>query len=72
MTELNRHDAAIRLLAQGFATRFAEELAGDERVHDIMMEVAEALIERDIPIVRDEDKTDLAVELMMNVTVKVV
>jgi hypothetical protein len=66
---LNRHDEAIRLLAKGFADNFAEEIAGDERVHDLMMTLAEEFVARNIPIVSEDSQIDMACELIMNVTV---
>ena len=60
---------AIRLLAQGFSTRFAEEIAGDERMHELMMVMASEFVERNIPIVKEDDQLDVAAELLMNVTV---
>ena len=67
---LNKRDEAIRLLAQGFSGEFAEFMAGDERVHDLMRELASEFIEENIPIVDEEAATDVACELMMNVTVR--
>ena len=66
---LNKYDEAVRLMAQGFADRFAEEIAGDERVHDLMMELASEFVEREMPIVSEDSQTDVAMELIMNVTV---
>lgn len=66
---LNKYDEAIRKMAQGFADRFAEEIAGDERVHDLMMDLASEFVEREIPIVSEDSQTDLACELIMNVTI---
>jgi len=66
---LNRYDEAIRLLANGFADNFAEEVAGDERVHELMMTLAEEFVERNIPIVSEDSQIDMAAELIMNVTV---
>ena len=61
---------AIRLLAQGFSTQFAEEIAGDERVHELMMDLASEFVEKNIPIIKEEDQIDVAAELLMNVTVR--
>jgi len=66
---LNRHDEAIRLLAKGFADNFAEDVAGDERIHELMMTLAEEFVERNIPIVSEESQIDMAAELIMNITV---
>ena len=69
-TKLNHHDNAIRLLADGFSQQFCEEVAGDERFHDLLMELAEEFVAREIPIVSDDDETDVAYELMMRVTTR--
>ena len=66
---MNYHDEAVRRLATGFSSEFAEFCAGDERVHDLMMELAEQFVGENIPIVKEEDATDVAVELIMGVTV---
>ena len=69
---MNKHDEAIRNLANGFSSQFAEEVAGDERFHDLLMELAEKFVETNIPIVAEDDKTDCAYELFMRVTTRVV
>jgi hypothetical protein len=72
MSQLNRRDESIRLLANGFSNQFAEEVAGDERFHDLLMEMADKFVENNIPIVAEDDKTDMAYELFMRVTTRVV
>ena len=66
---LNRYDEAIRLLAKGFADNFAEDVAGDERVHELMMTLASEFVERNIPIVSEDSQIDMAAELIMHITV---
>ena len=61
---------AIRLLAQGFSSEFAEFCAGDERMHELMMDLASEFVETNIPIIKEEDQIDVAAELLMNVTVR--
>ena len=70
MSQLNKRDEAIRLLANGFSSQFSEEVADDDRFHDLLMEMAEEFVEREIPIVAEDDKTDTAFELFMRVTTK--
>ena len=72
MTELNNHDESIRRLAEGYKEEFAEVVASDERFHDLLMEMSERFVESNLPIVQEDDATDLAFELMMRVTTKVV
>ena len=69
---MNYHDEAIRRLATGFSSEFAEFCAGDERMHEIMMTLADEFVEQNIPIVKEEDATDVATELLMSVTVTTV
>ena len=72
MSKLNLHDEAIRRLADGYKEEFAEVVASDERFHDLLMEMSERFVESNLPIVQEDDATDLAFELMMRVTTKVV
>ena len=67
---MNKHDEAIRKLANGFSAMFAEEVAGDERFHELLMEMASEFVSREIPIVSEDSQTDMAAELMMRVTTK--
>ncbi len=72
MTTLNRHDEAVRRLASGFAAEFAEFASGDERMHELMMELASEFVDANLPIVREDDATDVAHELMMSITIRTV
>ena len=67
---MNYHDRAIQLLAQGFQSEFAEFCAGDERMHELMMDLASEFVETNIPIVKEEDSIAVASELLMSVAVK--
>ena len=69
---LNPHDEAIRRLADGYKEELAEVIAGDERFHDIMMDITSEFIDKEIPIVNDDDKWDLALELVLRVTTRTV
>ena len=66
---MNKYDEAIRLLADGFADNFAEMVASDERVHELMMDLASEFVEAEIPIVSEDSQIDLAAELIMTITV---
>ena len=66
---LNVRDNAIRLLAAGFTEEYVEFCAGDERMHELMMDLAAEFVEKNIPIVDEEASYDVAAELIMNVTV---
>ena len=70
MKGLNYHDQAIRRLADGYKEEFSEEVAADERFHDILMEVCSEFIDKNIPIVNEEDKWDLALEMVLRVTTR--
>ena len=72
MSTINRHDEAIRRLANGYTLEFAEFAAGDERMHELMMELASEFVDANLPIVREDDATDVAHELMMGITIRTV
>ena len=67
---LNRRDEAIRLLAQGYSTEFAETVAADERFHELLSDMATEFVEKNIPIVDEDASYDVSLELMMNVTAR--
>ena len=69
---INKYDEAVRKLASTYAEDFAEQIAGDERVHELMMELASEFVEKEIPVVSEDSQTDLAIELLMSVTVRTV
>tara|TARA_R100001015_G_C4600998_1_gene155926 strand:+ start:368 stop:637 length:270 start_codon:yes stop_codon:yes gene_type:complete len=66
---INYRDHAIRLLAQGYSDEFAEFCAGDDRMHELMQDLATEFVDRNIPIVDEDASVDTAYELFMNVTV---
>ena len=70
MTQLNYHDDAIRRLADGFSEEFAEEVAADERFHELLQTISEEFVEKHLPIVQEDDVIDVCYELMMRVTTK--
>lgn len=67
-----RHDEAIRRLAEGYKEELAEAIAGDERFHDVCMDIISEFIDREIPIVTEDDKWDLGLEMVLRVTTRAV
>ncbi len=67
---MNRYDESIRLLAEGFKDQFAEMVADDERVHELIMDLASEFVEDHIPIVSEDSQIDMAAELIMTITVR--
>jgi hypothetical protein len=63
---------AIRRLSAGYVSEFAEFAAGDERMHELMMELASEFVDANLPIVREEDAIDLAAELNLGITIRAV
>ncbi len=72
MSTLNYHDEAIRRLADSYVSEFAEFAAGDERMHELMMELASEFVDAQLPIVREDDAIDVAHEMMMGITIRTV
>ena len=69
---INKYDEAVRMIANGFSDQFAEDIAGDERLHELVMELAQEFVEKRIPIVSEDSQIDVAAELLMSVTVRTV
>ena len=69
---LNKYDEAVRAMADAYKENFAEFVASDERVHELMMDLAGEFVEQEVPIVSEDSQTDLAAELIMCITVRTV
>ena len=67
---INRYAEAVRRLATGFSDEFAEFCAGDERMHDLMMDLAAVFVTENIPVVSEDSQHDVAAELIMSITVR--
>lgn len=59
-----RHQQAINRLAGAYCEDFADYVTSHDRLHELMMELADEYIERQIPIVDEDAKYDLALQLM--------
>ncbi len=70
MTQLNNHDEVISRLADGYKEEFAEEVASDERFHELLQTLSDEFVEKHLPIVQEDDATDVAMELFMRVTTR--
>ena len=64
------YNEAIRKVSSGYSQQFAEFCAGDERVHDIIMELATKFVEEQIPVLDEDAEGDVAYELFMGITVR--
>ena len=69
-TNLNRYDEAVSRLATGFSDEFAEFCAGDERLQEVLMDLAAVFVTENIPVVSEDSQHDVAAELIMNITVR--
>ena len=65
---MNHKNKALRLLRDGFQKEFAEYLISHEKFVEVVMEVSAEFIDKEIPIVDQDDKLDLAFLLMETVT----
>ena len=72
MTNIERYNESVRHMADGYSADFAEFCAGDERIHELMMELSSEFVEANVPIVSEDSQTDLALELLMSITVQTV
>ena len=58
------HQRAVNLLAKGYAEDFSEYVSQDERFCELLMELSEKYIERNIPIVDEDAHLELALALV--------
>ena len=68
MTEY--HQQAINRLADAFKEDFADYVTGHDRLHELMMDLAEEYMDRHIPIVDEDARYDLALQLMDSTYIK--
>ena len=68
-TTMTKYDESIRKIAETYTQDFAETIAGDERVHELMMDLASEFVEKECPYVSEDSQIDLAAELIMGVTI---
>ena len=66
---VDRYNESVRLLASGYSEEFAEFCVGDERVHELMMDLADEFVQNNIPVVSEDSQTDLAAELLLSITI---
>ena len=69
-TSINRYDEAIRRLATGFSDEFAEFVSADERVQELLMDLAAVFVTENIPVVSEDSQHDVAMELIMSVAIR--
>ena len=67
-TENYRYTEACRRLANGFSGEFSDFLAGHEKMHELMMDLASEFVTENIPVVTMQAEIDVAAELIMGVT----
>ena len=64
---INKYDQACAKLAAGFADRFVEHCQADERLQEVLMDLAATFVTEEMPIVSEDSQHDVAMELIMSV-----
>ena len=64
---LNRYDEAVARLATGFSSEFAEFCSADERLQEVLMDLAAVFVTENIPVVSEDSQHDVAMELLLSV-----
>ena len=59
---------SLQLLRDGFMVQFIDEIRSDERITELLHDLASDFVERNIPIVDEELKYDLALMMMETVS----
>jgi hypothetical protein len=68
-TTMNKYDESVRKVAETYTQDFAETCAADERVHELIMTLASEFVNKECPFVSEDSEIDLAMELLMSVTI---
>ena len=66
-TQVNR---SLKLLRDGFMTELTEAIYTDERFTEVMMDLTSEFVEKNIPIVDEDLKYDLALMMMERISVR--
>ena len=66
-TQVNR---SLKLLRDGFMTELTEKIYTDERFTELMMDLTSEFVEKNIPIVDEDLKHDLALMMMESISLR--
>ena len=61
---------SLQLLRDGFMVELTEKIYTDERFTDLMMTLTEEFVEKNIPIVDEDNKYDLALMMMESIALR--
>ena len=61
---------ALELLAEGFSSDFCDFISDDQRFIDVMSELVNDFVDKNIPLVDEQDKFDISFLLMDKVYMK--
>ena len=61
---------SLQLLRDGFMVEFVEKVYSDERLTELLMDLSSEFVEKNIPIIDEDLKTDLALMMMESVTIR--
>ena len=61
---MNLHDKSIELLAKGFSDDFARYVVDAKEYTEVLNKLARKFVESNIPLVKDDDVTELATQLI--------
>ena len=65
------HQSAVNVVASAFTSDFVEWACGQEKLEDVLMELSELYVSRFIPIIDEDNQTDVACELVESVVLAV-
>ena len=61
---------SLQLLRDGFMVEFVEKVYSDERLTELLMDLSSEFVDKNIPIIDEDLKTDLALMMMESVTIR--
>ena len=61
---------SLQLLRDGFMIELTEKIYSDERFTELMMDLTTEFVEKNIPIVDEDNKMDLALMMMESIALR--
>ena len=67
---MNQTHKSLQLLRDGFMIELTEKIYTDERFTELMMDLTSEFVEKNIPIVDEDLKMDLALMMMESISLR--
>ena len=67
---MNKSDKFIRDMAAHFSEEFCDYAAGDEKLHEMLIQLAQEFVQENAPVLDEDTVYELADELLIATTIR--